>query len=221
MTGSAGDGLVASGITVERSGRALLQQVSLHARPGRMLAVVGPSGSGKTTLLGVLAGLVRPGAGVVSLDGVPVDGSSRQRQAFGFLLQTHALLPVLTAAENVEVALRARGTRPDASRAAAREALTAVGLGEAFDRPVERMSGGQQQRVALARALAPGPSVLLADEPTSELDAVTRDRMVDLVAAQAARGAVVVLATHDPEVAARCEDRLDLHDGIVVPSPSQ
>ncbi len=212
------DGIAADGIVVERSGRVLLQQVSLRARPGRMLAVVGPSGSGKTTLLGVLAGLVRQGAGTVTLDGAPVDGSAMQRRSFGFLLQTHALLPVLTAAENVEVALRARGTRPDDSRDAAREALTAVGLEEAFDRPVERMSGGQQQRVALARALAPGPRVLLADEPTSELDAATRDRMVDLVAAHAAAGAIVVLATHDPEVAARCHDRLDLHDGVVVRS---
>ncbi len=214
-------GLDARGITVTRAGRAVLRQVSLTAAPGRMLAVVGPSGSGKTTLLGVLAGLVRADSGEVHLDGALVDGSVQQRQGFGFLLQTHALLPVLTAAENVEVALRARGSSPDRSRELAERALTDVGLAEALHRPVERLSGGQQQRVALARALAPVPHVLLADEPTSELDAATRDRMVDLVAARAAEGAVVVIATHDPEVAERCDDRLDLHDGVVVASPAR
>jgi putative ABC transport system ATP-binding protein len=209
-------GLVARDITVTRAGRAVLQAVSVTAAPGRMLAVVGPSGSGKTTLLAVLAGLVRADDGEVRLDGTAVDGSEQQRRGFGFLLQTHALLPVLTAVENVEVALRARGTPPREARRLAAQALGDVGLGEALDRPVERMSGGQQQRVALARALAPRPHVLLADEPTSELDAVTRDRMVDLVAARAAEGAVVVIATHDPEVAERCHDRVDLHDGVLV-----
>jgi putative ABC transport system ATP-binding protein len=211
--------MVARDVTVTRAGRAVLQQVSVTALPGRMLAVVGPSGSGKTTLLGVMAGLVRADSGVVEVDDELVDGSARQRQGFGFLLQTHALLPVLTAAENVEVALRARGVAPRQARRLAAQALRDVGLGEALDRPVERMSGGQQQRVALARALAPRPHVLLADEPTSELDAATRDRMVDLITARAAEGAVVVLATHDPEVAERCHDRVDLHDGVVVPSP--
>jgi putative ABC transport system ATP-binding protein len=212
--------LEARDIGVVRGGRAVLQDVSLRATGGRMLAVVGPSGSGKTTLLGVLAGLVRVDAGVVHLDGVRVDGSVQQRRSFGFLLQTHALLPVLTAAENVEVALRARGARPDDARARAVRTLQEVGLGDALHRPVERLSGGQQQRVALARALAPGPAVLLADEPTSELDAVTRDRMIDMVAARAAEGHVVVIATHDLEVADRCDDRIDLRDGRPVPTPA-
>jgi putative ABC transport system ATP-binding protein len=200
-------------IRVVRGGRVVLQDVSLQATGGRMLAVVGPSGSGKTTLLGVLAGLVRPDDGTVQLDGAPVDGSARQRRSFGFLLQTHALLPVLTATENVEIALRAREVEPDEARARAVAALEEVGLGGALHRPVERLSGGQQQRVALARALAPRPAVLLADEPTSELDAATRDRMIDLIAARAAEGTVVVLATHDLEVADRCRDRIDLRDG--------
>ncbi len=208
------------GIAVVRDRRAILQDVSLRATGGRMLAVVGPSGSGKTTLLGVLAGLVRADEGDVALDGVPVDGSVEQRRSFGFLLQTHALLPVLTAAENVEVALRARGVTPDDARGRAVTALEDVGLGQALHRPVERLSGGQQQRVALARALAPHPAVLLADEPTSELDATTRDRMLDLVAARAAEGRIVVLATHDPEVADRCHDRIDLRDGALVPTPA-
>jgi putative ABC transport system ATP-binding protein len=208
--------LDARALVVRRDGRAVLDDVAVRARAGRMLAVVGPSGSGKTTLLGVLAGLVRPDSGTVHLDGVPVDGSAAQRRAFGFLLQTHALLPVLTAAENVQVALRARGVAPDEARERAQACLRDVGLADALHRRVERLSGGQQQRVALARALAPDPAVLLADEPTSELDAATRDRMVDLVAARAAAGAVVVLATHDPDVAGRCDDRVDLRDGRVV-----
>jgi putative ABC transport system ATP-binding protein len=210
--------LEARGVGVVRDGRPVLQDVSLRAAGGRMLAVVGPSGSGKTTLLGVLAGLVRADAGTVDLDGTRVDGSVPQRRSFGFLLQTHALLPVLTAAENVEIALRARGTRPDDARARAVSTLQEVGLGEALHRTVERLSGGQQQRVALARALAPRPAVLLADEPTSELDAATRDRMIDIIAARAAEGHLVVLATHDLEVAARCDDRIDLRDGRRVPT---
>jgi putative ABC transport system ATP-binding protein len=205
--------LVARNLRVVRAGRAVLQEVSLRATGGRMLAVVGPSGSGKTTLLGVLAGLVRPDEGTVHLDDAPVDGSVAQRRSFGFLLQTHALLPVLTAAENVEIALRARGSDPDDARDRAVAGLQEVGLGDALNRPVERLSGGQQQRVALARALAPRPAVLLADEPTSELDAVTRDRMIDLIADRAAQGHVVVIATHDLEVADRCDDRIDLRDG--------
>jgi putative ABC transport system ATP-binding protein len=205
--------LEARNIGVIRAGRAVLHDVSLRATGGRMLAVVGPSGSGKTTLLGVLAGLVRADEGTVHLDSVLVDGSVQQRRSFGFLLQTHALLPVLTAAENVEIALRARGAKPDDARARAVKTLQEVGLGDALHRPVERLSGGQQQRVALARALAPCPAVLLADEPTSELDAVTRDRMIDMVAARAAEGHLVVIATHDLEVADRCDDRIDLRDG--------
>jgi putative ABC transport system ATP-binding protein len=212
--------LEARDLRVVRDGRTILQDVSLSATGGRMLAVVGPSGSGKTTLLGVLAGLVRPDEGSVDLDGVPVDGSVSQRRSFGFLLQTHALLPVLTAAENVEIALRARGLDPDDARERAVLTLQEVGLGSALHRPVERLSGGQQQRVALARALSPRPSVLLADEPTSELDVVTRDRMIDLIAARSAEGHVVVIATHDLEVAMRCDDRIDLRDGRQVPTPN-
>lgn len=211
--------LIAAGVGVRRAGRDVLTDVSVQASAGRMLAAVGPSGSGKTTLLGVLCGLVRPDAGEVRVGADRVDGSTRQRARFGFLLQTHALLPVLTAAENVEVALRARGVRPGDAAATAREALADVGLEDHAHRLVEKLSGGQQQRVALARALAPRPDVVLADEPTSELDAATRDRMVDLLGSHARRGAVVVLATHDPDVADRCEDRVDLHDGRVVPGP--
>jgi putative ABC transport system ATP-binding protein len=211
--------LAASDVHVRRAGRAVLQEVSMQAHGGRMLAVVGPSGSGKTTLLGVLCGLVRADAGTARLGDEQVDGSTAQRARFGFLLQTHALLPVLTASENVEVALRARGRRPDDAAAAAREVIEEVGLSEHADRLVERLSGGQQQRVALARALVPRPDVVLADEPTSELDAATRDRMVDLLEAHARRGAVVVIATHDPDVADRCDDRVDLHDGRVVAAP--
>ena len=208
--------LEAADVVVRRAGREVLDGVSAVAHAGRMLAAVGPSGSGKTTLLGVMCGLVRPHAGQVRLGADPVDGSTAQRTRFGFLLQTQALLPVLTAAENVEVALRARGVGPADAAAAAREALVEVGLEAHADRLVEKLSGGQQQRVALARALAPRPDVVLADEPTSELDAATRDAMVDLLQTHARRGAVVVIATHDPEVAARCDDRLDLHDGRVV-----
>jgi putative ABC transport system ATP-binding protein len=200
-------------LVLRGGGRTVLDGVGVRARSGRLLAVAGPSGSGKTTLLGVLAGLVRPDAGTVLLDGVPLAGSVEERRRCGFVLQGHALLPVLDAGENVQVALRSRGVPAAEAAARAAEVLDRVGLGGRSGRLVERLSGGQQQRVALARALAPAPDLLLLDEPTSELDAATRDMVVEVLVEEAARGALVVVATHDEEVAGRCHDRVDVRDG--------
>lgn len=211
--------VVARGVVVRRNGLQVLDGVSLTADAGDLLAVVGPSGSGKTTLLSTLAGTVRPDAGLVTLDGEPVTGAIEQRRRLGFVLQAHALLPVLTAGENVEVALRARGVAPAAARDRARETLDRVGLAAQQDRLVEQLSGGQQQRVALARALAPRPELLVADEPTSELDTLTRDGIVTLLEAEARRGVIVVVATHDEEVASRCTRRVELLDGRRVGVP--
>jgi putative ABC transport system ATP-binding protein len=200
--------LEATGVRLHLPGRALLAGVDLQVDAGEVVALAGPSGSGKSTLLAVLAGLSPPDAGSVRVDGRP-----------GLVLQGLALVPVLTVAENVEVALQARRLPPDEVRARAADALDRVGLGDRGDVLVEHLSGGQRQRVAVARALAPEPDVLLVDEPTSALDAVSRTLVLDLLDAVAARGAAVLVATHDAHVLARAGRVLDLTDGVLVPRP--
>ena len=204
----------ATDVHVRYGGHDVLAGVDLHAVPGRMVAVTGPSGAGKTTLLWALAGLVRPDQGLVEVDGV-VPQDRDQTSAAGVVLipQDNALASVLTASENVVVPLlAARVDPPDATRRTI-EALEAVGLGSAGNQLIEELSGGQQQRVAVARGLAQQGSVVLADEPTSELDAVNRARVVLLLRAEADRGAAVVLATHDPDAAAECDAELHLDAG--------
>ena len=196
--------------------RALLDGISVDALPGRMLAVTGSSGSGKTTLLSVLGGLLRPDTGEATYDGGPVGTRTGEpRPGTAFVLQTYGLVPSLTAEENVAIALRARSVAPPEANRRAAAALERVGVGDLAERLVTELSGGQLQRVAVARALAVAPDVLLADEPTSELDERNRDLVVAELRTEAERGAVVVLATHDPEVAALCDDELHLVDGRV------
>ena len=189
------------------NGVPVLDGVSLTVYAGEVLAVTGPSGSGKSSLLALLAGLATPDSGAV-LSSVPPDG-------IGVILQAYGLVNLLTAAENVEVALQARGRSPADVQSAAAAALAAVRLDEVVDHLIEELSGGQQQRVAVARALALQPTLLIADEVTAELDAETRNVIVELVLGAATTGAAVVLATHDLELAARCDRRLALVDGRV------
>ena len=194
--------------------RALLDGISVDALPGRMLAVTGSSGSGKTTLLSVLGGLLRPDTGEATYDGGPVGTRTGEpRPGTAFVLQTYGLVPSLTAEENVAIALRARSVVPPEANRRAAAALERGGVGDLAERLVTELSGGQLQRVAVARALAVAPDVLLADEPTSELDERNRDLVVAELRTEAERGAVVVLATHDPEVAALCDDEVHLVDG--------
>jgi putative ABC transport system ATP-binding protein len=212
----------ATGLVLVRGGRRILDGVDVLAQPGRILAVTGPSGSGKSTLLSVLAGQVRADEGEVRLGDRAVGERARPagpEPVLGMVLQGYGLLPVLTAAENVELPLQLRGVPRAQVRARAARALVRAGLGEvvegAGDRLAEELSGGQQQRVAVARGLVVDPDVLLADEPTSELDAATRDVVVAALREEADLGATVVLATHDPEVAAVCDAELHLVDGRV------
>ena len=206
--------LVARGVRVLGPEAPLLDDVSVVAVPGRILAVTGSSGSGKTTLLSVLGGLLAPNEGTVSYSGGPVGTTSGEpRPGTAFVLQTYGLVPSLTAEENVSVALRARGVGADEAARTAMATLERVGVGDLADRLTSELSGGQLQRVAVSRALAVTPDVLLADEPTSELDAKTRDLVVDEIRREADRGVVVVLATHDSEVADMCDDELHLVDG--------
>ncbi len=192
--------------------RTILDGVSVHASSGRVLAVRGPSGSGKSSLLAMLGGLVAPSGGTVTLDGTPVtpgiDVALRRR--IGFVLQGYGLVAALTARENVAVVLQAARVPRAEVRSRVQAVLERVGLAPVADHLVEDLSGGQQQRVAVARALVTAADVLLADEPTAELDADNRGLIVSLLIERARAGAVVVIASHDPDVVDACDDVLDL-----------
>ena len=196
--------LSATDVTVLRDGRPVVEGASLRCEAGEIVGIGGPSGSGKTTLLTVLAGLAEPDRGTVTLAGTPT---------VGVVLQGYGLVPVLTASENVEVVLQALGRTAAEVRSEAAAAMTRVLLDGLGDRLVDRLSGGQQQRVAVARALAVRPDLLLADEPTSELDEVSRDHVVGELQAEARRGGMVVIASHDRDVLAACDRVLWLADG--------
>lgn len=197
--------------------------ISLHLEPGELLVVRGPSGSGKTTLLNLLGGLDRPDSGSVVVDGQDLasldeDALAALRQrSIGFVFQSFGLLPVLSAAENVEVPLRIR--RTDAAERDARvvELLDMVGLGTHGAQRPDELSGGQQQRVGIARALAVTPQVLLADEPTGQLDSRTAASVMDLIVEVVHHsGVAAVVATHDQQLVERADKVLTLHDGRVV-----
>ena len=213
MTGA----VTAEAVGVVRGGRQVLDDVTVRAPAGEITALTGPSGSGKSTLIACLAGLEPVTTGEVRWDGTVIGPRSKGiRQQCGLVLQGYGLVSLLSAAENVELVLQAQGRPREEVRDRSREALAAVGLEHAGDHLVEQLSGGQQQRVALARAVVGRPSVLLADEPTAELDAGTRDRVLHVLLAEARRGAVVVLATHDRYVADVADTEVVLEDGRVV-----
>ncbi len=199
------------------AGRALLSDIDLTFEPGRMTALSGSSGSGKTTLLSIAGGLLEPTSGTATYDGAPTwRGTGDPGPDIAFVLQVYGLVPILSARENVSVALRARGVRAGEADASAEAALSELHIGDLGGRQVEELSGGQLQRVAIARALVVHAPVLLADEPTSELDATTRGQVMRLLRAEADRGAVVVVATHDPEVAEVCDHHHRMADGRLV-----
>jgi putative ABC transport system ATP-binding protein len=199
----------ARGVGVVRAGAHLIAGIDVDVEPGRILAVTGPSGSGKSTLLSVLAGLIEADEGEVT-------PSDRARQA-GVVFQGYCLLPTLTAAENVELPLQLQGLAPDDIRDRATDSLARAGLTDVPDRLAEELSGGQRQRVAVARALGVRPGLVVADEPTAELDATTAAVIVAALRAEAAAGAAVVIATHDLDLAALCDAVVHLVDGRVSP----
>ena len=198
----------------------VLDGVDLAVAAGEMVAILGPSGSGKSTLLALMAGLDRPSAGEVVLDGVPLSGLSEDRLALlrrakvGFVFQSFQLLGHLTAVDNVALPLELL-RRPEPRRRAA-ELLERVGLGERGHHYPVQLSGGEQQRVALARAFAARPPILLADEPTGNLDRATGERVLAVFRELHDEGGTTsVLVTHDPEVAALADRRVYLRDGRV------
>ena len=197
-----------------------LHKVSLDVKRGEVLAIMGPSGSGKSTLLFILAGLDRPDAGVVRLNGTDwqsLEGRSRaafRRRNCGYIAQGLSLLPQATAAENVEVPLLLDGvSAADRGRRVA-EALEQVGLAGHAAQLTDQLSGGEQQRVAIARALVLNPAVVLADEPTGSLDSVNGQAITRLlVSAALKRNAAVVIVTHDPAVAQHAHLTVTMHSG--------
>jgi len=199
----------------------VLDGVSLDVARGETVAVAGPSGSGKSTLLGLLAGLDTPTAGTITVAGVEVTRLGEaalarfRRDTLGYVFQSYHLIPTLTAAENVGVPLDLAGSAGAASRAA--ELLAGVGLAERAHHYPAQLSGGEQQRVALARAMALDPPLLLADEPTGNLDSATGAVIVDLLfALNRERGTTLLLVTHDAALAERADRVVSLRDGRIV-----
>jgi putative ABC transport system ATP-binding protein len=199
-----------------------LRRVELTVNTGEHIAVQGPTGGGKSTLLQILGALDVPTSGEVELNGNPVSKMSRSEltklrgSLIGFIFQNYNLIPTMTAQENVEVALVAIGVDAAERRARAIETLTKVGLADRLQHLPAELSGGQQQRVAIARALVKNPAVLLADEPTGNLDEQTRDEIMDLLEAQVAENEItLIVVTHDSAVAKRAGRRLNIKDGVV------
>jgi len=220
---SAGDTVVAlSGVNLSLGRGAarvhILRNIGLYIGRGEAVALLGPSGSGKSTLLMVMTGLERPDAGSVIVAGqhlrkLDEDGLARFRgKHVGIVFQAFHLIPTMTALENVAVPLEFAGER-DALARAQRE-LEAVGLGQRLNHYPAELSGGEQQRVALARALAPNPAIVVADEPTGNLDEATGREIIELLfSGHRERGTTLVLVTHDTELAARCDRVLHMHSG--------
>jgi putative ABC transport system ATP-binding protein len=201
----------------------ILKDIDLHIGRGEAIGLVGPSGSGKSTLLMVMAGLERPDTGTVmvadqDLRTLDEDGLARFRgRNVGIVFQSFHLIPTMNALENVAVPLELAG-RPDAYERAKQE-LAAVGLADRLAHYPAELSGGEQQRVALARALAPNPAILVADEPTGNLDDTTGRQIIDLLfAGHATRGTTLVLVTHDNALAERCDRVVRIRSGHIEPA---
>jgi putative ABC transport system ATP-binding protein len=199
----------------------ILRPLDLLVPSKQRLAILGPSGSGKSTLLGLIAGLDAPSSGEVLIDGTDITKLSEDRLArlrgdkIGFVFQSFHLIPSLTALENILVPMEISGRR--GANARARALLSEVGLEDRGHHYPSQLSGGEQQRVAIARALSNEPVIVLADEPTGNLDSTTGGHVIELLLAiNQSRGTTVVVVTHDPDIAAMADARISLRDGQIV-----
>jgi putative ABC transport system ATP-binding protein len=199
-----------------------LRGVDLRVERGEFVSISGPSGSGKSTLLHIIGSLEQPTAGEVILDGVSLARETRQQLAdirlhrIGFVFQAYNLIPVLSAAENIEFILQLQGVDAKTRHARSAELLQAVGLEGLGERRPGQLSGGQQQRVAVARALASNPAIVLADEPTANLDSKNSDELLAMMARLNRESSVtIIIATHDPRVIAHTRRHIVLTDGRI------
>lgn len=201
-----------------------LRGIDLTVEAGEFVAITGSSGSGKSTLMNIIGCLDRPTQGIFHLDGEDLSEfhdrelAAIRNHKIGFIFQSFNLLARATAIENVEMPLVYRGMRKRERRAAAREVLGQVGLGKRMDRTPSQLSGGEQQRVAVARALVGSPSLLLADEPTGNLDSQTTSEVLDLFDHLHVEGRTILLITHEHDVAARATRAVSMRDGELSPS---
>ena len=207
---------------------AALKDIDLEIRPGQFVGIVGKSGSGKSTLLNLVAGIDRPSAGSVAVAGTEIQSLSENKLAawrgrnVGFVFQFFQLLPTLTAAENVMLPMDFSKSVPLRERRKRAVALLErVGVGAHADKLPATLSGGEQQRVAIARALANEPPLVLADEPTGNLDSVTATEILDLFRSMANQGTTVVIATHEADIARVIDRRIEISDGEIHPQITQ
>ncbi len=205
----------------------VLKNVDLNVKKGDIQLLMGPSGSGKTTLLSILGGILKPTSGEVTLLGQNITRLSPSKlsqfrlDTIGFIFQGFNLFDALTAAENVEVALKMKGFRPRAARLEARDLLEQVGLGDRTHRLPRDLSGGQKQRVAIARALAGNPQIIMADEPTAALDSHSGQAVIELLRKLAKEGdRTVLMVTHDPRIQKVADRVIYLEDGELKPLPN-
>ncbi len=199
-----------------------LVDVDEHIREGERVAIMGPSGSGKSTLLNILGCLDKPSSGIYKLDGREIGGLDEveltdvRRHQIGFVFQFFHLVPRLTALENVELPMVFAGISPAERRERARQAMTRVDMNQRVGHRPDQLSGGERQRVAIARATVMGPRLLLADEPTGNLDSVSGRQVLDLLDGMNDRGLTLIVVTHDPAVARRADRGLVMTDGKIV-----
>ncbi|MCA9905482.1 MAG: ABC transporter ATP-binding protein, partial [Anaerolineae bacterium] len=201
-----------------------LRGVNLEIQPGEMVGIIGPSGSGKSTLLGLIGGLDKPTRGSIEIDGVDISKLGEDKlteirnEKIGFIFQFFNLIPTLTAQENVALPIQFARKARFSSDKRAKELLTMLGMADRLNHRPTELSGGQQQRVAIARALANNPPLLLADEPTGNLDTESGEVVLDaLEKVRTETGTTVVIVTHDPDLAKRTDRIITLVDGRIVP----